>query len=91
MLHLLATRLAMPLCFVSVAAGFAHAQDCETLSGSARTDCLTGRARIYGGTSDIAASEARVRTSQERLRAVTGGVYQPKTHRAKSHRHKPAS
>jgi hypothetical protein len=56
----------------------ARAQDCESMSGPARTDCFIGRSRIYGQQSGIAASSARVRTGEEYLRAVTGGTYQPK-------------
>lgn len=63
----------------------ARAQNCEALSGPARTDCFIGQARISGQQSGIAAGAARVRASEERLRAVTGGVYVPKSHRAKSH------
>jgi hypothetical protein len=65
-------------------AGEARAQSCERLSGAARTDCFIGRARIGGEQSDIAAGQARVRTSAERLRAVTGGSFEPKRSRAKS-------
>jgi hypothetical protein len=64
----------------------ARAQDCERVSGPARTDCFIGRARIGGQQSDIAVSAARLRTSAERLRAVTGGSFEPKRHRAKSKR-----
>jgi hypothetical protein len=59
----------------------ARAQDCESMSGPARTDCMIGRSRIYGQQSGIAASSARVRTGEEYLRAVTGGTYQPKPHK----------
>jgi hypothetical protein len=59
----------------------AQAQDCESMSGPARTDCMIGRSRIYGQQSGIAASSARVRTGEEYLRAVTGGTYQPKPHK----------
>jgi hypothetical protein len=59
----------------------ARAQDCESMSGPARTDCFIGRSRIYGQQSGIAASSARVRTGEEYLRAVTGGTYRPKPHK----------
>jgi hypothetical protein len=78
------------ICLVSVAviglavAGEARAQDCAKMSGAARTDCFIGRARIGGAQSDIAAGQARVRTSAERLRAVTGGTFEPRRSRAKS-------
>jgi len=62
----------------------ALAQACESMSGSARTDCFIGRARISGQKSEIAGSAARVRNSQERLRAVTGGVYAPNPRKTKS-------
>jgi hypothetical protein len=65
------------------AASGARAQDCALMSGPARTDCFAGRARILGQQSDIAAGSARLRTSAERLRAVTGGSYVPKRYRAK--------
>jgi hypothetical protein len=68
------------------AASGARAQDCELMLGPARTDCFAGRARILGQQSDIAAGSARLRTSAERLRAVTGGSYVPKRYRAKSKR-----
>jgi hypothetical protein len=68
-------------------AGEARAQDCERLSDAARTDCFIGRARIGGAQSDIAAGQARLRTSAERLRAVTGGTFEPRRHKVKS-RHK---
>jgi hypothetical protein len=58
-----------------------RAQDCEAMSGPARTDCFIGRSRIYGQQSGIAASSARVRTGEEYLRAVTGGTYRPKPHK----------
>jgi len=67
--------------------GGARAQDCERLSGPARTDCDVGRARIFGTQSDIAAGQARVRASAERLRAVTGGTYDPAQRKTKA-RHK---
>jgi hypothetical protein len=59
-------------------AGGAWAQDCEKMSGPARTDCFIGRARIRAEQSDIAAGAARLRSSQERLRAVTGGSFEPR-------------
>jgi hypothetical protein len=65
-------------------AGETRAQNCERLSGAARTDCFIGRARIGRAQSDIAAGEARVRTSAERLRAVTGGSFEPRLSRAKA-------
>ena len=72
-----------------VAVTNALAQDCESMSGRARTDCIIGQARISGQQSEIAAGAARVRTSEERLRAVTGGAYKPKSHKTKSHRKIP--
>jgi hypothetical protein len=89
-------KLILPICLGSVAAVPVHearGQDCAGLSGSARTDCYLTRSRILGEQSDIAASSARLRTSAERLRAVTGGSYDPmrpkatkpiKAHSAKS-------
>jgi hypothetical protein len=84
------------ICLAAVAviglavAGEVRAQNCERLSGAARTDCFIGRARIGGAQSDIAAGQARVRTSAERLRAVTGGTFEPRRPRAKSkHRARP--
>jgi hypothetical protein len=62
-----------------VADAWAH---CEYLSGSSRTDCFMGRARILGRQSDIAAGAARLRVDQEFLRAATG--VQPKPQTAKS-------
>ena len=91
-------KLLLPICLgAAVIAGLApvrqaRGQDCASLSGSARTDCYIGRSRILGEQSDIAASSARLRTSAERLRAVTGGSYDPmqpkvhKAHRARSKR-----
>jgi hypothetical protein len=65
----------------------ARGQDCASLSGPARTDCYLGRSRVLGEQSGIAASSARLRTSAERLRAVTGGSYDPLQPRAnKAHR-----
>jgi hypothetical protein len=79
----------LAICFVAAAAlaaaGRARAQDCESMSGPMRTDCFIGRSRISGQQSEIAGSAARLRTSQERLRAVTGGSYVPKPRKAKSH------
>jgi hypothetical protein len=78
------------ICLASVAviglavAGEARAQNCAKMSGPARTDCFIGRARIGGAQSDIAAGEARVRTSAERLRAVTGGSFEPRRLKVKS-------
>jgi hypothetical protein len=72
----------------------ARGQDCASLSGAARTDCYIGRGRILGEQSDIAASSARLRTSAERLRAITGGSYdpmQPKVHKARRPKSKDAS
>jgi hypothetical protein len=65
------------------AAKEARAQDCESMSGPARTDCFIGRSRIYGQQSGIAASAARVRTGEAYLRAVTGGGVAPKPHKVK--------
>ncbi len=67
--------------------GGACAQDCERLSGPARTDCDAGRARIFGTQSGIAAGQARLRASAERLRAVTGGTFDPAQRKTKA-RHK---
>jgi hypothetical protein len=89
-------KLILPICLGSAAVAAlvpvheARGQDCAGLSGSARTDCYLTRSRILGEQSDIAASSARLRTSAERLRAVTGGSYDPmrpkahKAHRARS-------
>jgi len=68
---------------VIVAAGDAWAQDCESMTGPARTDCYIGQARIQGQRSGIAAGVARQRADEERLRAVTG------TSRAAKPRAKP--
>jgi hypothetical protein len=68
---------------LAIAAGDARAQDCESMTGAARTDCFIGRARILGNQSDIAAGAARLRTDQEFLRAATGTSGTPKPHRAK--------
>src|SRR5262249_32304269 len=65
------------------AATEARAQDCESMSGPARTDCFIGRARILGNRSGIAAGAARQRADEERLRAVTGTSGVRKPHRAK--------
>jgi hypothetical protein len=86
-------KLILPICLGSAAVAAlvpvyeARGQDCAGLSGSARTDCYLTRSRILGEQSDIAASSARLRTSAERLRAVTGGSYDPLQPRAnKAHR-----
>jgi hypothetical protein len=71
------------------AAGGAWAQDCESMSGPSRTDCFTGRARISGEKAAIAGTSARIRIDQERLRAVTGGTFTSRPHKAKS-RHRKA-
>ena len=94
-------RLLLPICLGTAAliglapVHEARGQDCATMSGPARTDCYTGRSRILNEQSDIAASSARLRTSAERLRAVTGGSYDPMQPKArpkskKAHRPKHA-
>jgi hypothetical protein len=65
------------------AIGDARAQNCESMSGPGRTDCLIGRARVFGLQSDIAAGTARQRADEERLRAVTGTTVQPRPRTAK--------
>ena len=86
-------KLFLPVCLGSAAvAGLvpareARGQDCANPSAPARTDCYLGRSRILGEQSGIAAGSARLRTSAERLRAVTGGSYDPmagRTRKAKS-------
>jgi hypothetical protein len=75
------------ICFASVAVislatvGDALAQNCESMSGSRRTDCFIGRARILGLQSDIAAGTARLRAGEARLRAATGTGVQPRLRR----------
>src|SRR5262249_33944362 len=71
---------------VLIATTDARAQDCESMTGPARTDCYIGRARIHGQQSGIAAGAARLRTDEEFLRAATGTSAAPKPHRAKSRR-----
>ena len=66
-----------------IAAGNAWAQDCESMSGPARTDCFIGRARILGQKSGIAAGTARVRADEAYLRAATGTSVAPKPRHAK--------
>jgi hypothetical protein len=99
-MHCSLAKLLLPICLGTAAiVGLApvrdaRGQDCASLSGPARTDCYIGRSRILGEQSDIAANSARLRTSAERLRAVTGGSYDPmrpnttlktnKVHRARS-------
>jgi len=91
-------KLILPICLGAAAVAAlvpvqeARGQDCATLSGSARTDCYIGRSRVLGEQSDIAVSSARLRTSAERLRAVTGGSYdplQPKTRPKSKNVHTP--
>ena len=65
------------------APGRALAQNCELLSGPARTDCQIGRARILGQQSSIAAGVARQRAGVARLGAATGTHFVPKRHRTK--------
>ena len=79
----LSKALLQPICFASVAVvglaqGGALAQNCESMSGPARTDCFIGRARILGLQSDVAAGKARLRDDEERLRAATGTNVQPR-------------
>jgi hypothetical protein len=66
----------------------AWAQHCESMSGSSRTDCFIGRARILGQQSDIAAGTAQLRVDQEFLRTATGTSVQLKPQMAKS-KHSP--
>jgi hypothetical protein len=96
-MHWSLAKLFLSICLGAAAVvGFAtaqeaRAQDCESLSGPARTDCYIGRNRIFGEQSGIAASSSRLRTSAERLRAVTGGSYdptRPKVHKASKTRSK---
>jgi uncharacterized membrane protein len=68
----------------------APAQDCRPMATAGYTDCSIGEGRISGQQSEIAAGTARLRASQERLRTVTGGVYEPKPHKTKP-RHKAQS
>ena len=70
-------------------AGDTQAQDCESLSGPARTDCFIVRARVFGQQSDIAASAARQRADEAALRAATGTGSGSPPHRAKP-RHRAA-
>jgi len=86
---LLTALVCLAAIIAAVAVRSALAQDCEAMAGPARTDCFVGQARISGQQSEIAAGAARVRTSEERLRAVTGGVYKPKSHKTKSRRKVP--
>ena len=67
----------------AVAADDARAQNCESMTGPARTDCFIGRARILGNQSGIAAGAARQRTDEEYFRAATGSSVAPKPHRAR--------
>ena len=76
-------RLALLAAVLAAVAPDAQAQDCEALSGPARTDCYIGRARISGQQSGIAATAAKKRADEEYLRAVTGTGVVPKPHRAK--------
>jgi len=76
---------------LTIAVGDARAQDCESMTGAARTDCFIGRARILGNQSGIAAGAARLRTDQESLRAATGTSGAAKPHRAKPKDRVPAT
>lgn len=76
-------RLAFVAAVTAAAAGDAQAQECESLSGPARTDCFTARVRILGQRSDIAASAARKRSDEAFLRAATGTNVPPTPRRAK--------
>jgi hypothetical protein len=66
-----------------IAAGSASAQDCESMTGPARTDCFIGRARILGQQSGIAAGAARKQADEANLRADTGTSVAPKPRRTK--------
>ena len=79
-------RIALVAAVVFAAADVVLAQDCESMPGPSRTDCFVGRARISGQKSDIVGSTARLRASEERLRAVTSGSYVPKPRKTKAHR-----
>ena len=67
----------------TIATGDARAQNCESMTGPARTDCFIGQARILGHQSGIADGAARQRTDEEFLRAATGTSVAPKLRRAK--------
>jgi hypothetical protein len=82
------TRLAL-IAVAAVASVGAHAQDCESLSGPARTDCFIVRARISGQQSGIAAGAAKKRADEAYLRAATGTGVAPKPHRAKARKVPP--
>jgi hypothetical protein len=84
--------LAIGLTFVAiVGAGHAWAQDCESMTGPARTDCFIGRARILGQQSGIAAGVARKQADEENLRAATGMSVAPKPHRTKPRVSRPGN
>src|SRR5215471_11257402 len=82
-------RLASAAVVMLALAGDAPAQDCESLSGSARTDCFIARARIHGEQSAIAGGAARQHAGEAFLRAATGTSVAPTPHRTKP-RHKAA-
>ena len=82
-------RLALLAAVLAAVAPDAQAQDCEALSGPARTDCYIGRARISGQQSGIAATAAKKRADEEYLRAVTGTGVAPRPHRAKPRKPPP--
>jgi hypothetical protein len=70
--------------------GDTRAQNCESLSGPARTDCFIARAHIFGQQSEIAAGKARKRADDESLRAATGTGSASPPHRPKP-KHKATS
>jgi hypothetical protein len=82
-------RLALLAAVVAAAAAGARAQDCEAMSGPARTDCYITRARISGQQSGIAAGAAKTRAGEAYLRAATGTSVAPKPHRAKPRKSPP--
>lgn len=63
--------------------GDARAQNCQSLSGPARTDCFIARARMFGQQSDVAAGEAQQRADEAFFRAATGTSSARTSHRAK--------
>ena len=70
--------------------GDTRAQNCESLSGPARTDCFIARTRMFGQQSDVGASAARQRADEASLRAATGMGSASPLHRAKpKHRTAP--
>jgi hypothetical protein len=82
-------RLALAAVVMLAVDGGARAQDCESMSGPARTDCFIGRARIQGGQSDIAAGAARVQADEQYLRAATGTGTAPTPRRVKPRKAPP--